>query len=124
MNASKIKLLMGNPDPTEEIFLYQTLLGVWPLNLQDILGHLNGFKLLIKSVREAQIHSRWVDPNNDYEQNLLQFAKLSGGEGGKRISKGIFRPSGPGCLFWRLKFPVTGAPQDNFAGNTGFFPGK
>jgi len=78
LNASKkIKTTdVEIPDPNEEIFLYQTLLGVWPLNPQDIPGlpeRLQTF--LIKSLREAQIHSRWVDPNNDYEQNLLQFAQ-------------------------------------------------
>src|SRR5579859_3923 len=63
------------PDRNEEYFLYQTLLGVWPLDqaahetlLQRLQDH------LIKATREAMVHTRWTRPNDLHENALKNFA--------------------------------------------------
>jgi (1->4)-alpha-D-glucan 1-alpha-D-glucosylmutase len=62
------------PDRNEEYFLYQTLLGVWPLNheacatvLKRVQDH------IIKATREAMVHTRWTRPNQLHEDALLKF---------------------------------------------------
>ncbi len=77
INITKKKSLPEGeiPDLNEEIFIYQTLLGVWPLHQEEIPNlneRLQAY--LIKALREAKIHSRWIDPQNDYEQMVLGFA--------------------------------------------------
>jgi (1->4)-alpha-D-glucan 1-alpha-D-glucosylmutase len=64
------------PDANEEIFLYQTLLGAWPLlpeEIPDFKVRLRAY--LIKALREAKVHSRWIDPKPGYEQALLEFTE-------------------------------------------------
>jgi len=63
------------PDRNEEYFLYQTLLGVWPLDpvscktlLERVQEH------LIKATREAMVHTRWSLPNQRHEEALQKFA--------------------------------------------------
>ncbi len=78
LNISKKKTAPAGeiPDRNEEILLYQTLLGVWPLNQEEIPSlpeRLESY--LIKALREAQIHSRWIDPQNDYEQRVVEFCR-------------------------------------------------
>ena len=63
------------PDRNEEYFLYQTLLGIWPLDaeaqntlLERVQAH------LIKATREAMVHTRWTRPNQAHEDALQKFA--------------------------------------------------
>ena len=74
------------PDHNEEYFLYQTLLGVWPLDhegcttlLERVQGH------LIKATREAMVHTRWTRPNLRHEDALVKFTAkiLSGHKSGE-----------------------------------------
>jgi (1->4)-alpha-D-glucan 1-alpha-D-glucosylmutase len=63
------------PDANDEWFLYQTLLGVWPLDQEDVPNLRERLEeYLIKAVREAKVKSRWIAPNPDYEQALREFA--------------------------------------------------
>jgi (1->4)-alpha-D-glucan 1-alpha-D-glucosylmutase len=62
------------PDRNEEFFLYQTLLGVWPLDhescstlRQRVQDH------IIKATREAMVHTRWTRPNQPHEDALVKF---------------------------------------------------
>ncbi len=62
------------PDRNEEYFLYQTLLGMWPLEnseLPSVLERLQSYA--IKAVREAMIHTRWTRPNAAHEEGLKKF---------------------------------------------------
>jgi (1->4)-alpha-D-glucan 1-alpha-D-glucosylmutase len=56
------------PEPNEEHFLYQTLVGAWPIGADRLRAY------LLKAVREAKVHSSWVNPNPRYEEALLAFA--------------------------------------------------
>jgi (1->4)-alpha-D-glucan 1-alpha-D-glucosylmutase len=62
------------PDRNEEIFLYQTLLGVWPVegdNHASVLERLQAYA--IKATREAMVHTRWTLPNTAHENALKKF---------------------------------------------------
>jgi (1->4)-alpha-D-glucan 1-alpha-D-glucosylmutase len=64
------------PDRNEENFLYQTLLGAWPLE-QEAMPHfrarLEGY--LIKAIREAMVHTRWTRPNTPHERAVVGFVR-------------------------------------------------
>ncbi len=62
------------PDRNEEYFLYQTLLGVWPVDQeskQDLIERVQGH--LVKATREAMVHTRWTRPNQAHEEALQKF---------------------------------------------------
>jgi (1->4)-alpha-D-glucan 1-alpha-D-glucosylmutase len=62
------------PDPNDEILLYQTLVGVWPLCGGDMAGLADRVKnYMQKAVREAKVHTSWLAPNDAYEEGLLAF---------------------------------------------------
>jgi len=62
------------PERNEEYYLYQTLLGVWPLDHRDcptlskrVQEH------ILKATREAMVNTRWTRPNQPHEDALLKF---------------------------------------------------
>jgi (1->4)-alpha-D-glucan 1-alpha-D-glucosylmutase len=62
------------PDRNEEYFLYQTLLGMWPVEQQELAGvkdRLQAYAL--KATREAMVHTRWTRPNLSHEDALKNF---------------------------------------------------
>jgi (1->4)-alpha-D-glucan 1-alpha-D-glucosylmutase len=62
------------PDRNEEYYLYQTLLGVWPLEHQDCPTLLKRVQdHILKATREAMVHTRWTRPNQPHEDALLKF---------------------------------------------------
>ena len=62
------------PDRNEEYFLYQTLLGVWPLDPEDCATLLKRVQdHIIKATREAMVHTRWTRPNQPHEDALVKF---------------------------------------------------
>jgi (1->4)-alpha-D-glucan 1-alpha-D-glucosylmutase len=62
------------PDPAEEILLYQTLLGTWPLDEDELPSFRERLRqYLVKAAREASVHTNWVSPDLDYEAALVAF---------------------------------------------------
>lgn len=67
------------PDPGDELHLYQTLVGAWPIGLEAedrdgiaaYLARIEGW--FVKALREGKRHSDWALPNADYEQACLGF---------------------------------------------------
>jgi (1->4)-alpha-D-glucan 1-alpha-D-glucosylmutase len=62
------------PEINEQLMIYQTLLGVWPLHESEhaaLPDRLHGF--LQKAAREAKTHSSWLDPNEEYEKALYDY---------------------------------------------------
>ena len=61
------------PDANDEYFLYQTLLGTYPLEteLSDFCDRLKDY--VLKAVREAKVHTAWLHPDEAYEQAYLNF---------------------------------------------------
>lgn len=63
------------PDANDEYFIYQTLIGVYPMPGQDddnIQQRIEEY--LQKALREAKTHSNWTTPNTEYEEATKAFA--------------------------------------------------
>jgi len=65
------------PSRNDEYFLYQTLLGSWPLEALDVMDQ-DHFRAriehyMIKAAREAKTHTSWINPNLEYEEALQNF---------------------------------------------------
>ena len=58
----------GAPDANEELLIYQTLIGAWPVDEERIRG------VIEKSLREAKTHSSWLEPDAQYEKSVQDFA--------------------------------------------------
>jgi len=62
------------PDKNDEYFLYQTLVGAFPFAKEeypDFIARIRGY--MVKSVREAKVHTAWLKPDLDYEEAFLHF---------------------------------------------------
>jgi (1->4)-alpha-D-glucan 1-alpha-D-glucosylmutase len=64
------------PDRNDEYLLYQTLLGAWPPASSkppepSLVERLGGY--FQKAMREAKLHTSWVNPNLAYEQASREF---------------------------------------------------
>jgi len=57
------------PGPAEEYFVYQTLVGAWPITLERFQAYLG------KAIREAKLHTSWINPNPRYDAAMLSFAE-------------------------------------------------
>jgi (1->4)-alpha-D-glucan 1-alpha-D-glucosylmutase len=57
----------GAPDRNEQIFIYQTLLGAWPITRARFQAY------LIKALREAKTNTSWLHPDEAHEAKVLQF---------------------------------------------------
>ena len=55
------------PDPNTEYFLYQTLIGAWPISG----GRLTEY--MLKATREAKQQTNWTQPNREFEDALRRF---------------------------------------------------
>ena len=57
----------GAPDANEEYLIYQTLVGAWPLEEERLADY------LCKALREAKVHTGWLEPNERHEEAVLSF---------------------------------------------------
>lgn len=66
------------PTPNDEYFIYQTLLGIWPPGEPDAdemaRCSVRMAEYLLKAVREAKVHTSWINPNTAYEDAVVAFA--------------------------------------------------
>jgi (1->4)-alpha-D-glucan 1-alpha-D-glucosylmutase len=64
----------GVPHPTDELLLYQTLIGMWPLDEEELPTVPERLRQYMeKASREAKTHTSWITPNVPYEKALLDF---------------------------------------------------
>jgi (1->4)-alpha-D-glucan 1-alpha-D-glucosylmutase len=65
------------PSANEEYLLYQTLIGTWPLQPMNKDEHSNYTariqRYMEKALREAKLHTSWVNPNAEYEAAVREF---------------------------------------------------
>jgi len=65
------------PSRNDEYLLYQTLLGAWPLEplTQSVLDAFRGriHAYMQKAVREAKVHTSWINSQSEYEDALARF---------------------------------------------------
>lgn len=81
MNRDKKTVLDGAevPDLNEEYLFYQTLIGIWPL---EPMGD-DAYAALVqrverymeKALKEAKIHTSWVNPYEAYDQAVGEFVR-------------------------------------------------
>lgn len=81
LNASRKRVVdeVGLPSFNEEYFLYQELVGSWPLEEMDEV-QLAAYSVriqehMLKALREAKVHTSWVNPNEEYENAVNEFIK-------------------------------------------------
>ncbi|MGH7854056.1 MAG: malto-oligosyltrehalose synthase [Candidatus Binatia bacterium] len=64
------------PDRNDEYFLYQTLIGSYPVDGRQDGSFLERLKTyLIKAVREAKVHTEWLKPDLAYEEAFVNFTE-------------------------------------------------
>ncbi|RPD50571.1 malto-oligosyltrehalose synthase [Paracnuella aquatica] len=81
--AKPLKTADG-PDGNDEYFIYQTVLGAYPMPGGDESDFENRLaEYLQKALREAKRFSNWTTPNEAYEGATIQFAKSLLQKGGK-----------------------------------------
>jgi (1->4)-alpha-D-glucan 1-alpha-D-glucosylmutase len=76
LNHDKKSLVNGRPvpDPNEEVLLYQTLAGAWPLQAEELPEFRRRLKAYVtKAAREAKTHTNWLHPDEAYERALVGF---------------------------------------------------
>lgn len=62
------------PDKNDEYFFYQTLIGAFPFNDEELSEFRDRIKdYVIKAVREAKVHTAWLRPDSTYEEGYLTF---------------------------------------------------
>ncbi len=54
-------------DTGTEWFLFQTLVGAWPIDIDRLKAYMQ------KAMREAKVHTTWTSNNNDYENALTEY---------------------------------------------------
>ncbi len=59
----------GLPDRGTEWFLYQTLVGAWPITKERVTEY------MMKAMREAKLRTSWVSNNAEYEDVLKSFVE-------------------------------------------------
>lgn len=77
------------PSAQAELLLYQSLVGIWPLEsgdgvLEEIASRLADY--MVKAAREAKLETSWADSDEQYESGLREFvAELVTGSGGEKF---------------------------------------
>jgi len=57
----------GLPDRNTEYFLYQTMIGAWPIAMDRMIQYME------KATREAKQHTSWTQQNREFEDALKNF---------------------------------------------------
>ncbi len=86
INRAQRAMVDGEPAPdrNDEYRFYQLLAGVWPFAADpkiakpdaghaEIVERVKG--AMIKSVKEAKLHTSWLTPNDDYENAVIRFVE-------------------------------------------------
>ncbi|HEV2107588.1 MAG TPA: malto-oligosyltrehalose synthase [Thermomicrobiales bacterium] len=79
------------PDRNDEYLLYQTLLGAWPLDPEgedlavwdEFVDRIAAY--MDKALREAQVHTSWVNPNEEYDAATAAFVRRLLDRGGENL---------------------------------------
>ena len=57
----------GAPDDLERYFLFQTLVGAWPIEAERMRGYME------KALREAKRNTNWMEQNEAWERSVMDF---------------------------------------------------
>ena len=81
----RITAIVPAPDDGTGHFLIQNLLGIWPVDGQiteTLRERFQGYAL--KAIREAGVHTTWVDPNDSFESAVADWVRAGGRFGIRR----------------------------------------
>jgi (1->4)-alpha-D-glucan 1-alpha-D-glucosylmutase len=79
LNAPKKSLVEDAPAPdrNDEYLLYQTLVGTWPTGADEPVDFPCFRERIVtymqKAIKEAKVHSSWVNPNEEYDAAVRDF---------------------------------------------------
>ena len=59
----------GPPSFGEAHLIFQTLVGAWPLELERLEAYVE------KALREAKVHTNWVEPDSEYEAGVRDWCR-------------------------------------------------
>jgi (1->4)-alpha-D-glucan 1-alpha-D-glucosylmutase len=59
----------GAPDDVERYFIFQTLVGAWPIEVERVEAYME------KALREAKRNTNWVQQNHDWEEAVKRFCR-------------------------------------------------
>ncbi|MBX5473361.1 MAG: malto-oligosyltrehalose synthase, partial [Acetobacteraceae bacterium] len=63
-----------SPDANDEILIYQTLIGAYPLDPGEMATFRDRVcRYIIKAAREAKVLTSWLSPDHEYERCLVDF---------------------------------------------------
>jgi (1->4)-alpha-D-glucan 1-alpha-D-glucosylmutase len=63
------------PDPNDEYYLYQTLIGAYPFETAGAEFTDRIEQHMVKAVREAKVHTTWIKPEAEYEEACRNFVR-------------------------------------------------
>lgn len=69
LERSEVLRSGGAPDDVECYFLFQTLVGAWPLSADRIEAYMR------KALREAKRNTNWITPNEEWEAAVGRFCR-------------------------------------------------
>ncbi len=81
MNADKKTNVDGEPAPSanDEYLLYQTLLGIWPFDVESNTARDSLIQRVCaymeKATKEAKVRTTWVNPNTSYDDAMRAFVE-------------------------------------------------
>ncbi len=62
------------PREDEELFIYQTLIGSWPVDGRGLPGYRERLRqYLVKAAREAKRYTSWISTDTEHEEALVRF---------------------------------------------------
>jgi len=81
INRSKKRQLAEgwSPSQNDEYLFYQALLGIWPTGDVDderlamLRERVEAY--LLKAIREAKVHTSWINQNMEYEEGIIAFVR-------------------------------------------------
>ena len=71
------------PDDVERYFIFQTLLGTWPIEAERVTAYIE------KALREAKRNSNWIEPDEGWEARVMTFVT---GLYGHDAFRAVFEP--------------------------------
>jgi (1->4)-alpha-D-glucan 1-alpha-D-glucosylmutase len=82
LNKDRKVALVGNevaPDGNDEYLIYQTLLGTYPaqaMEKEEAGAYRERIQqYMLKAIREAKVHTSWINPDPDYEEGVANFVR-------------------------------------------------
>jgi (1->4)-alpha-D-glucan 1-alpha-D-glucosylmutase len=97
MNGGLAREIEGEPAPdaNEQYLLYQTLVGTWPVDSMSA-AQLEAYTARIvqymqKALREAKVHSSWINPSEAYENATFDFVRDLLGDKGAAFQADLTR---------------------------------